>query len=365
MLKRIPNVFWIVLTWWTGYSLIFSVHVASVSGPGGLQMSAWQALGFSFASWMMWVPISLGLYWLARRYPIERGQIARAVPLLMGIPVVVVLLRSVYFEHTNHVFRWYGPDPLPPFREIVLSNLTANFLLTWIVIGLAHALIFHERAVDREKTIDELQASLAEARIEALRAKMNPHFLLNALNSAAEMVHHDAELADRMLVSLSALLQDGLSFSHDPLRPLRHEVALVEHYLEIEQVRLGERLNINWQVDVRCLDLPVPPLILQPLVENAIRHAIARSPHPGRLSIDLRLKADGVSITVSNTLAPQSQPSHGTGVGLKATRNRLDLLYGDRARLGYGVENGSYVVRIFLPAQAKGRAVAPKQEVRP
>lgn len=363
MANQIPKVFWIVLAWWTGYSLVFSIHIVAVSGPGGLPMSYPQALRFSFGSWMMWIPISLGLHWLAQRYPIERGHVLRAVPLLLGAPIIVVLLRSVYFVQTNAIFRWYGPDPLPAFNDVVLSNLSSHSLLTWIVIGLAHALIFHERAVDRERTIAELRINLGEARIEALRAKMNPHFLLNALNSAAEMVHHDAELADKMLVSLSALLQDGLFFAPDPLRPLQQEVVLTEHYLSIEQVRLGDRLNVDWHVDVRCLDLLVPPLILQPLVENAIRHAIARSAQPGRLGIDVRFKPDGVSIQVSNTLAPDMQASHGTGIGLKATQSRLDLLYGKRARLSYGVEGGSYVVRISLPAQSA--AVGAVQGVQP
>ncbi len=364
MPKRIPPVVWIVLLWWTAYALMFASQVVKMGEDQGNPVSWQEALHFSFGGWMTWVPLSLALYWLVRRHPVQRGQMLRSLLLLTAGVLLVVLLRAAYVYVTNPVFAWYGKQPLPGFGSVLATSLRNNFLLAWIVIGVAHALVFYQRSREREQKVAELEATLATSRLEALRAQLNPHFLFNALNSVAEMLHQDVELADRMLVALAALLRDSLASDEGQQRPLRDELALVQHYLTIERIRLGERLQIDWRIDMACMDVPVPALILQPLVENAIVHGIARRRLPGHLIVRGRLDGDLLVLEVENSVAPEHVAVPGIGIGLHSTRGRLHLLYGERAHLANRLQDAErYVVELAIPLPARWPRHAPAGEI--
>ncbi|MHC9083532.1 sensor histidine kinase [Luteimonas sp. RIT-PG2_3] len=357
LFKRIPSVFWIVLLWWTAYALIFATQVMLMEEQQGRPIAWQQALKFSFGGWMTWVPLSLGLYWLVRRHAIERGHVLRALVVLNLAALAVVLLRAVYVYASNPVFAWYGDDPLPSFGSVLTTAFINNFMLAWLVIGIAHAMVFYQRSHERGQKVAELESNLTRTRLDALRSQLNPHFLFNALNSVAEMVHRDADLADRMLVALAAMLRDSLSSEQDQLRPLRDELALVEHYLMIEKIRLGDRLQLGWDVAPGSLDAQVPALILQPLVENAIVHGIARRRAPGLLQVRAGVDGGQLWLEVHNSAAPDDSVSPGTGIGLQSTRSRLQLLYGDRAGLlRERTVDGDHRVRLVVP---QGMALRP------
>ncbi|WP_144436475.1 sensor histidine kinase [Lysobacter antibioticus] len=360
VLKRIPAVFWMVIIWWTGYAIVFAAQIVRMSGPEGMSMSWPQALHFGFGSWMMWVPVTLGLYWLVRRSPIERGRILRSLAILLGASLLTVLLRAAYVYATSSVFHWFGHHPRPGFMEVLTGSLSYNLMLAWVVIGMAHALVFYHRSMDRGRQIARLQEGLTTAKLEALRAQMNPHFLFNALNSVAEMVHRDPELADRMLVSLSLLLQEGLSVDRVQFRPLREEIELINSYLMIEKVRLSDRLKVEWSVETAALDVSVPALILQPLVENAVVHGISRRRAPSVLGIGCELRGETLVVEVSNCVSPDGAAPHGSGIGLGSARSRLQLLYGGRATIRQcSTESGRYLVRITVPTGKYGAASLP------
>jgi LytS/YehU family sensor histidine kinase len=246
---------------------------------------------------------------------------------------------------------------VPGFGSVLWASVRNNLMLAATVVGVAHALVFYRQAREREQKVAELENHLANTRLEMLRAQLHPHFLFNALNSVAEMIHQDADVADRMLVSLSALLRDSLSAERNQLRSLRSELDLVRHYLMIEKIRLGERLQIEWEVDERCLDEVVPMLILQPLVENAIVHAIARQRTPGTLTLRGRLDHGMLVLDVENTQVANNVTSSGTGIGLRSIRDRLQLLYADRAQLNLRDVGGErYAVELRIPARAERAA---------
>lgn len=350
LFKRIPSVFWIVLLWWTAYALIFATQVMLMEEQQGRPIAWQQALKFSFGGWMTWVPLSLGLYWMVTRHAIERGRVLRSLVVLNVAALLVVVLRALYVYVSNPVFAWYGDGPLPAFSSVLATAFINNFMLAWLVIGIAHAMVFYQRSHERGQQVAELESNLTRTRLDALRAQLNPHFLFNALNSVAEMVHRDAEQADRMLVALAAMLRDSLSSEHDQLRPLRDELALIEHYLMIEKIRLSDRLQVERGVDGACLGATVPALILQPLVENAIVHGIARRRMPGVLRISAGLDDAQLWLEVRNSMAPDDSRSPGTGIGLHSTRSRLQLLYGARAGLQCEVTaEGDHRVRLLLP----------------
>ncbi len=351
MSKHFLSVLWIVLLWWTAYALMFATQVMSMGEQEGNGVGWGEALRYSFGGWMTWVPLSLALYGLVHLFPIERGRALRAIPVLLGGVAGVVVLRAAYVYLSNPVFGWY--ETLPGFGSVLGASVRNNLMMALTVVGVAHALVFYRQAREREQRVAELETHLANTRLEMLRAQLHPHFLFNALNSVAEMIHQDAELADRMLVSLSALLRDSLCADQKQLRSLSEELDVVRNYLMIERIRLGDRLQVEWDVDERCLGMTVPMLILQPLVENAIVHAIALQRMPGILILRGRLEQNTLVLDVENSRGIHEERRSGTGFGLRSIRDRLQLLYSEHAQLTL-CDAGSerYRVELRIPARS-------------
>lgn len=224
-----------------------------------------------------------------------------------------------------------------------------NFLVGCVIVGLGHAMVFAQRSRTREHQAQALQEQLTQARLDALSAQLNPHFLFNALNSIAEMVHHDADAADRMLVQLGGLLRHSLESTRRHHTPLHDEMSAIDCYIGIEQVRLGDRLRFSWDVDPAVLAALVPRLLLQPLVENAVAHAVAERESPSKVEVRAYAEGDGLVLEVldegsGTTVKP------GFGVGLANARARLECLYGKAQALDIEeVPGGGTRVRVSMP----------------
>lgn len=351
--KRVPPILWITLLWWAGFSLVFAIQSVRMKMPDGTAISWEIALEQAFGGWMSWVPITLGMYWLVRRFPFERTHLVRSIAVHGCAVAAAITLRACYVYATNSIFNWY-PTELPKFTDVLEQSEQNNFLLACVVIGMLHAFVYYDTSREREKRVNELEANLAISKLAALRAQINPHFLFNSLNSVAEIVHVDSKLADQMLVSLAALLRDSLGSGHEQVRTMLEELELVEHYLMIEKIRLGDRLTVGWNVDDRVEDIVVPALILQPIVENAIVHGISLRRTPGLLSINVEIIARHLEIVVENSRAEGVRPEVGNGIALESTRTRLNLLYGDAATLEQRVsqDGSTYQVLICIPVDA-------------
>ncbi|MFT3761652.1 MAG: histidine kinase [Pseudoxanthomonas sp.] len=361
--RTTSKLFWAVLLWWAVYSAISATQFVAMGDTTGNPIGWAEALRYGFGGNMPWVPFTLGLLWLARRYPIEREHALRAIGIhALGVAAIIVV-KAAYICATNRYFVWY--DALPGFGEVVVTSIRNNVMTAWTVVGVCHALVFYQRARERERDLADMEKTLVAAKLDALRAQINPHFLFNALNSVAEMVHVDKDLADAMLVSLSALLRDGLAREERQVRPLREEIALVEHYLLIEKIRLAERLSVAWDVDRTSLDAPVPVLILQPLVENAIVHAIAPSKAAGSVTIRAHNANGMLRLCVENSIDEDTEAAAGNGVGLRSVSDRLELLYGEQARLvRHEADPGRYVVELHIPQPRGGESTEAFTEMR-
>ena len=318
----------------------------------------WEAaLRYSFGGWMTWVPLTLGLYWVVKRYPISRDRMLGAIAIQSVAVGLAVFLKAAYMYQTNAFFEWY--ETLPDFGTVLVASVHNNLMLAWTVVGVAHAFVYYQQSRQRDKLLAKMEQGLVTARLDLLKAQMRPHFLFNALSSVAEMVHKDAALADEMLVSLSALLRDGMRNNASHWRPLGEEVELARNYLMIEKIRLGDRLDVRWQIDEECLDTMVPVLILQPLVENAIIHGISRRKQTGQLVVTARRTGRNLSVVVENSVGPDQGNVSGNGIALSSASNRLALLYGDRASLARrDNEGGRHVVELVIPLDAPQDAEA-------
>ncbi|HYP84712.1 sensor histidine kinase [Variovorax sp.] len=195
------------------------------------------------------------------------------------------------------------------------------------------------------------------ARLEDLQSRIRPHFLFNTLNSAIALVREEPAKAETLLEDLSELFRQALADPRESVT-LADEIGLAERYLAIEQVRFGERLQVRWDLDIAAGSARVPPLLLQPLVENAVKHGVEPNPQGGRLRVRTERRGSRVVIEVTNTLAPlvwADRPvPRGHGIALANVRDRLRLLHDVQAQFRAGPDQGHYRVRIDIPAPAGG-----------
>ena len=220
----------------------------------------------------------------------------------------------------------------------------AGFVLAW------HASAYYRESRDRALRAMELESSLQQAQLAALRSQLNPHFLFNALHSIAELVHANPKLAEDLIVRLGELLRKVLESSHSQEVTLSEELEFIRGYVEIEQMRLGERLQVRWDIDPDALRARVPSLVLQPLVENAIQHGISPLTQPGTLAIRAA-RADGSLVLEVRDSGPGLDSAAAlprSGIGLANTRVRLESLYGARQSLELANHDG-FAVRVRIP----------------
>ena len=245
--------------------------------------------------------------------------------------------------------------PGPGGRGPLLMRARLNIPVYWIVVSATTAVLHSRRARERERRSLELAASLAQSRLATLRAQLQPHFLFNSLNAISTLVHRDPNAADEMISNLSDFLRLTLEHSESQELPLRNELEFVRRYLAIEQVRFGDRLRVIEQIPQDALDCLVPVLLLQPLVENALKHGIAPKRGPATLQITavrsdhqllLTIEDDGVGLGVAGNTRP--------GIGLSNTRSRLRELHGPRATVTLdAMPSGGTRTTVQLPARTE------------
>lgn len=347
-MARERRILWLVVTgWWTLYGLVSAAQMMSMEGAGGEVMASQRAIVLGLASGWLWIPFSMALLWCVERYPIERGRILHGIVANAAMVLVILVLRAAAVVVLNPWIGWYRV--VPDFGQVLITSVQNNVLLLWMMVGVAHAWYYARREQQRRQQAEQLQARLLATRLDVLSAQLNPHFLFNALNSIAEIVYRDARAADRMLVGLGELLRSSLEHGHSPWVPLHEELRLLRHYLDIESQRLGDRLRVDWCVEAGIDAVPVPPLLLQPLAENAVVHAISTRIRPGRLRIEARVEGSRLRLAVEDD-GGNGPSSAGHGSGLANIRSRLALLYGEDHGIDIATNAiGGTTVRLDLP----------------
>ncbi|MCP3097422.1 histidine kinase [Myxococcus sp. K15C18031901] len=345
-------VWWGALGWWWADALISVSQVQLLQRIGEAEVSGGELWRMSLASSLLWVPITVMCVRLSERVPLTRERWARALGSHLGALVLVVLGRATFVVLTQDLIGWY--ERMPRVREVLAQSVVNNLLPFILLTAGAHALGLARRAHVRQRRADQLQAQLAEARLQALSSQLRPHFLFNALNAVASLVHVDPDAAERMLARLGDLLRHSLDSQGRQEVTLREELEALAPYLDIERTRFGARLSVVCRLSPDVLDVRVPYLALQPLVENAIRHGLAPRAEPGRIDISAERDGDALRLRVEDDgIGPPPQPAalgRSGGVGLSNLRARLATLHGARAsvELRPGVSRGT-VVEVRVP----------------
>jgi hypothetical protein len=342
------------LAFYGGASLLLGVLIAAVAVNGGAPFG-W-ALRFALPLAVLFGFQSLGIWYVVRALPTETTPVARlAASWLAAAVVSVSAWAAVGVGWASFLL---APSPLGAGeRERILVG-SALLLLTVGLLGFAvAALVFYlleasARSRAAERRALEATVLAREAELKTLKAQLDPHFLFNSLNSVAALIGTDAPAARRMCFLMSGFFRKSLTLGRKEAIPLAEEVFLAETFLAIEQVRFGERLRARFEVDEEALALAVPPLVLQPLVENAVHHGIAHLLDGGEVRVTARRDGDRLLVEVANPCDPERPASRGAGVGLANVRSRLVALYDERARLDIDATTESHRVRMRLPARA-------------
>ena len=327
--------FLIAFVLWTFVAILFAGQLAMDAAYSRTRVTAREILVLAFTGWYAWALLYPLVAWLARRFRTNR----RGLAVHIAASIVLTLLK---IGLTMAVLRAAG---LPPRSLSLLFNIPLNLAAYWLIAGVTWTLDANLRSA-------RLESSLTAARLDLLRTQIQPHFLFNTLHGIAELMHEDVDAADRMVMRLSELLRATLETGGKQEVSLRDELTLLERYIDIERMRLGERLRFSTDVDPRALDRAVPMLLLQPLVENSVRHAIADRRDGGCIEVRAHESGEWLAIEIEDD-GPGFAEQRPNGIGLANVRDRLQHLYGDRQSLQVSSEKRG-LVRIELPLKDHG-----------
>lgn len=319
---------------WTipGLLCALQVYTGGVLVRG--QPYTWGAiLWYALPVWWLWIPFTLVALVLARRFPLERGRLLRGLLVHVPASLILTVLHLAFYAYWIEVAAPYATRPMSLFgRTLALANnvwLHVDLLAYGAILGGYYALTYYRTAQERLLRASQLETRLAEARLQALRMQLHPHFLFNTLNAISTLIlKQDHDTAIEMLTHLSDFLRTTLEEQTHPEVPLERELAFAEQYLAIERCRFGERLHVEVDVEPETLSALVPGLILQPLVENAVRYGIAPQETRGRLVLRAHRHDDRLRLEVKDDGPGFSARASSSGIGLVNTQARLKQRYG-------------------------------------
>jgi two-component system, LytTR family, sensor kinase len=359
-LTRRAGQFLLIFGCWTIVSLIsLTRHYMEEAGATETR-PVWQVFLVWMTCYYSWALLTPSLFLVARRWPIAKGCWARNI--LIHVPISFAFTAvSILISH--FLYCVVVQKPLANVTDYVESLHFTSFLkhfpLYWTTLAVANGLAYFRELQKKERLAAQLQlersqleTSLRQAQLDALRMQLNPHFLFNTLQTISVLMMDDTASANRMLVRLSDLLRSTLRSSVDSLTPLRDEIAFLRAYLEIEQIRFADRLRVEWKLDSKTEHSLVPTLLLQPLVENSIRHGIARLATPGTITILSCIENGALRLSVADTGPGVSQGQGeevGHGIGLSNTRKRLKQLYPEHEMEIIAGPLGGFEVRMSIP----------------
>ena len=360
---------------WTLVALVVSVSAYQINRSTGMAMSFTRTLGLQLRGILTYAPLTPFAFALALRHPVQRGNWVRRSLLHLaggllftaahvafrgiahyafGDPQVRDWVSAIGNTQGGFQIQWSG------FETLFLSSFIVDVVGVYLpIVLIAHAVAYHQRFRERDLLTSQLEGQLAKSHLQALKSQLQPHFLFNTLHSISALMLTDVVAADRMMSRLSDLLRMSLEGDGTQITTLSRELEFVNGYLEIEKIRFEDRLTVVLDIAADTLDAQVPHLLLQPLVENAVRHGVSRLSSGGEIRIAASHRERSLRLQIRDNgpglVGPAGGQSKG-GLGLGSTRERLRTLYGDDQELDIrNAAEGGVEVNVRIPFFADPR----------
>ncbi len=332
---------------WSLFGILSGVMLTSSGGANSLH-----AIAFTLPVMLVYGEVNLSAWFLCRAFPFERNSIWKI--LLVSI-VSVVLISSLWtllaWGWLNAVEQFFTVTLSPvPLLQTLLTVFGIGVQLFLLSLALSYLIAAFERSKDAERNAYESKLLAQNAELKALRMQIDPHFLFNSLNSISALTTTNPELARTMTTTLADFFRKSLQYGSKETVSLKEELSLLNHYLDIEKIRFGKRLNVVQTIEPQALSCLMLPLLLQPLTENAIKHGIADSIEGGTISISANTKGSRLFISIENPIGGEASRKKGTGLGLDIVKKRLAATYGTESDLQTESDGKVFRVILFFPA---------------
>ncbi|HSJ62654.1 MAG TPA: histidine kinase [Gemmatimonadaceae bacterium] len=361
----------LIVAFWTFLALLTAANAVLDPRPRAVDPPfAWRSVGYAFFQYYLWALLTPLIFWLASRYTLERPDRMKRLLLFLVLGTAIAIGMEALLTWSRFELFFDRPQrgPFGPMRGGrgggpffgVRRLFWLDDLMVFIAIvaaGIARDYFWRYRArqeegVRLEAQAADLQAQLARAQLAALRSQLDPHFLFNTLHAVSSLVERDPRGVRRMIARLSELLRSTLAVAQEPETTLEQELEFLRRYIEIMEIRFQGRLQVEMRIAPEALDALVPTLMLQPLVENAVKHGVSKVEGVGRIAISAEREGDRVRLEIrDNGPGPQREPDTAAeGVGLRNTRARLERLYGEAQDLSLAAApDGGAIVTVTLP----------------
>src|SRR5579871_4763662 len=379
-----PGVIWAAsFAVWTLVAMAATVTVYQFYQMSEARMRFGTIVGMEFGQILTYAPLTPLVFTWALRFPLQRdnwknrslfyvlaGLIFVLAHLLLWGATPYAAWNSAARSFSSAFWNWHAHtfrSPWVPLKSMLMfgsvDDITEAYIPTLLI---AHAVLYYQRFREREHRAAQLAEQLTKARLQTLKSQMQPHFLFNTLHSISALMLTNVIAADRMMTSLSDLLRMSLEDNGNQLTTLSRELEFVSVYIDIEKARFEDRLHVVFDIAPECLDTQVPHLLLQPLVENAVRHGISKRSQPGEILVIAKHGGDQLEVWVRDNgpgLVESAEEAFQRGLGLRIARERLQELYGERqaCRIRNMPEGGAevYVSMPFsvLPSALKSEPV--------
>lgn len=355
-----------ILAGWTLIVLTFSVQAYVYAVSRGRPDNFWHEFLVASTEWYVWAALTPLVLFFCKHFRIQSHTWLPAVLVHLVVGILISFLQLAIQVKLNYIVNpGYKMTYWRVMYFFAAFKFHMNLLTYWVIVALNHGAYYYEQARSRELARSRLETDLANAQLQALNMQLHPHFLFNTLHSISTLISDEPLAAQEMVLKLSELLRASLSKVDQAEVPLHQELALLDCYLSIEQTRFKDRLTIRKEIDSAALECPVPTMILQPLVENAVRHGIGKHRQADEISILAKRQNGRLLLAVQNRAGRMENGTETPrGIGLTNTRARLEQLYEDAH--SFEISNrdgGGVVVKLILPANGDGMAATASKQI--
>ena len=356
---------------WTLVSIIFAgISYAAAIGENNKEFGFVSALRLNLVEFYLWAILSPLVFRFSRRFPIEFRPL-NFRNLLLYFPAIISFAGIHQVIHLAVLWsiipRWRQKYPalIDCYRAYFAFGFYIDLIIALLIVIAVHALLYYQSFRASELAQSSLKAQLAQAQLRALKMQLHPHFLFNTLHSISSLVLEDPPKANSMIARLGDFLRLTVDNSEQQLVTLKEETEFLRCYLDIEQVRFGDRLTVAFELEPQTLSAQVPHLILQPVVENAIQHAIAPRAAQGHINIEAKRLNSLLRVAISDSgpgISSNANSPGKKGVGLSNVRSRLQQIYGPDCRFELmNASDGGLTVVIEIPFQREANSGIEQQ----